>query len=61
MPRLKVDISSVPDKLPEFVPQYLQTSYGEGEIQEKVATFRMMLLEKDVAVVKEGEQQQKPT
>lgn len=33
--------------------------YGEGEIQEKVATFRMMLLEKDVAVVKEGEQQQK--
>uniref|UniRef100_A0ACB8EVC9 Uncharacterized protein n=1 Tax=Sphaerodactylus townsendi TaxID=933632 RepID=A0ACB8EVC9_9SAUR len=38
-----------------------EQGYGEGEIQEKVATFRMMLLEKDVAVVKEGEQQQKPT
>uniref|UniRef100_A0A2D4J559 CWF21 domain-containing protein n=2 Tax=Micrurus TaxID=8634 RepID=A0A2D4J559_MICLE len=36
-----------------------EQGYGEGEIQEKVATFRMMLLEKDVAVVKEGEQQQK--
>ncbi|KAL7990130.1 hypothetical protein Chor_012796 [Crotalus horridus] len=36
-----------------------EQGYGEGEIQEKVATFRMLLLEKDVAVVKEGEQQQK--
>uniref|UniRef100_A0A670Z7X6 CWF21 domain-containing protein n=1 Tax=Pseudonaja textilis TaxID=8673 RepID=A0A670Z7X6_PSETE len=36
-----------------------EQGYEEGEIQEKVATFRMMLLEKDVAVVKEGEQQQK--
>ncbi|KAG8147143.1 hypothetical protein E2320_022519, partial [Naja naja] len=36
-----------------------EQGYGEGEIQEKVATFRMMLLEKDVAVGKEGEQQQK--
>ncbi|KAJ7313864.1 hypothetical protein JRQ81_005625 [Phrynocephalus forsythii] len=38
-----------------------EQGYGEGEIQEKVATFRMMLLEKDIAVVKEGEQPQKPT
>lgn len=38
--------------------------YTESEIQEKVATFRMMLLEKDVALGKEGEQpdpNQKPT
>uniref|UniRef100_A0A2H6N8N0 CWF21 domain-containing protein n=1 Tax=Micrurus carvalhoi TaxID=3147026 RepID=A0A2H6N8N0_9SAUR len=36
-----------------------EQGYGEWEIQEKVATFRMILLEKDVAVVKEWEQQQK--
>uniref|UniRef100_A0A8D0L3A8 CWF21 domain-containing protein n=1 Tax=Sphenodon punctatus TaxID=8508 RepID=A0A8D0L3A8_SPHPU len=39
-----------------------EQGYGEGEIQEKVATFRLMLLEKDVALGKEGDQQQqKPT
>ncbi|KAM9148964.1 serine/arginine repetitive matrix protein 2 [Pangshura tecta] len=39
-----------------------EQGYAEGEIQEKVATFRLMLLEKDVALGKEGEQQpeQKP-
>uniref|UniRef100_A0A8V5GUN7 Uncharacterized protein n=2 Tax=Melopsittacus undulatus TaxID=13146 RepID=A0A8V5GUN7_MELUD len=35
-----------------------EQGYAEGEIQEKVATFRMMLLEKDVAL---GEPEQKPT
>lgn len=49
---------------PVFLPDAPPRRYTESEIQEKVATFRMMLLEKDVALGKEGEQpdpNQKPT